>query len=129
MFSAFVNTFKIKELRNKILIVLGLVAIARLACNLPCPGVDPQALKLYFDKYDQASASGMFMGMFDLFTGGALHSFAVATLGIMPYISASIIMQLLTPVIPSLEKMVREGDVGRQKINQYTRYLTVLICI
>ncbi len=129
MFSAFSNAFKVKELRTKIFVMLGIVALCRLAANIPCPGVDPQALKIYFDKYNQMSASGMFMGMFDLFSGGALQEFAVATLGIMPYISASIIMQLLVPVIPSLEKMAREGDVGKQKITQYTRYLTVIICI
>lgn len=131
MFSAFVNSFKIKELRGKILVALGIIALSRLEAIIPCPGVDPHALKLYFEKYNQMgnSGAGAFMGMFDLFTGGALQNFAVGTLGIMPYISASIIMQLLTPVVPSLEKLVREGDVGRQKITQYTRYLTVIICL
>ncbi|OGV50423.1 MAG: preprotein translocase subunit SecY [Lentisphaerae bacterium GWF2_44_16] len=129
MFSAFLNSIKIKELRGRILFTAGIIILDRLAANIPCPGVDPSALKQYFSQFGQGSAEGMFMGMFDIFSGGALQQFAIATLGIMPYISASIIMQLLTPVLPSLEKLAREGDVGRQKINQYTRYLTVVICI
>ncbi len=103
--------------------------LVRLAANIPCPGVNPQALSDYFAMLNKSAASGTFVSMFDLFSGGALQKFAIATLGIMPYISASIILQLMVPVIPSLEKLAREGDVGRQKINQYTRYLTVLICI
>jgi preprotein translocase subunit SecY len=130
MFSAFANSIKIKELRSKLLFTAGIIILVRVAANIPCPGVDPKNLAKYFaDNFHQGSAGGMFMGMFDLFSGGALQKFAIATLGIMPYISASIIMQLLVPVIPSLEKMAREGESGRQKINQYTRYLTVLICI
>ncbi len=129
MFSAFINSLKIKELRNRIFFTAGIIVLVRLAANIPCPGVDPRALKVYFEQFGSTSAGGMFMGMFDLFSGGALQKFAIATLGIMPYISASIIMQLLTPVIPALEKISREGDSGRQKINQYTRYLTLLICL
>jgi preprotein translocase subunit SecY len=129
MFSAFANSFKIKELRNRIMIALGIVALTRIAASIPCPGVDPKALSDYFKQFSGASGAGGFLDMFDMFSGGALQNFAVATLGIMPYISASIIMQLLMPVIPSLEKMAREGESGKQKINQYTRYLTVLICI
>ncbi|MDD3118186.1 MAG: preprotein translocase subunit SecY [Victivallales bacterium] len=120
---------KIKELRSKILFTAGIIVLVRLAANIPCPGVDPIALKDYFNQFHQSSGGSGLVDMFDLFTGGALQHFAVATLGIMPYISASIIIQLLTPVLPSLEKMMREGDAGRQKINQYTRYLTVLICL
>ncbi len=129
MFSAFVNSFKITELRSRILFTAGVIVICRLAANIPCPGIDPVALKEYFTQFGPSTAEGMFMGMFDLFSGGALQQFAIATLGIMPYISASIIMQLLIPVVPSLEKLIREGDVGRQRINQYTRYLTILICL
>lgn len=129
MFSAFANCLKIKELRNRILFTAGIIILDRIAANIPCPGVDPLALKVYFEQFGPTSSEGMFMGMFDLFSGGALQYFAVATLGIMPYISASIIMQLLIPVLPALEKLQREGDVGRQKINQYTRYLTVVICL
>ncbi len=132
MLSAFKNAFKVKELRNKILFTLGIVALCRIAANIPTPGVDTHALNLYFNSFSQnmGSGTGAFLGMFDMFTGGALQKFAVATLGIMPYISASIIMQMLQPVIPQLEKMVREGgEAGRRKFNQYTRYLTLIICI
>ncbi|OGV52954.1 MAG: preprotein translocase subunit SecY [Lentisphaerae bacterium GWF2_52_8] len=127
MFSAFANSLKVKELRSRILFTAGVIVLCRVAANIPCPGVDPAALKGYFEQF--GGDVGMLMGMFDMFSGGALQQFAVATLGIMPYISASIIMQLLVPVLPQLEKLKREGDVGRQKINQYTRYLTVLICV
>ena len=129
MFSAFFNAFKIKELRGRIIFTAAVVVLCRVAANIPCPGVDTANLNEYFKHFSSDSATGMFMGMFDIFSGGALQHFAVATLGIMPYISASIIMQLLVPVIPSLEKLVREGDVGRQRIAQYTRYLTVIICL
>ena len=129
MFSAFINSFKVKELRNRIFFTMGIIVLCRVAANIPCPGVDTHNLSLYFTKIGQDTPAGMFMGMFDLFTGGALQQFAVGALGIMPYISASIIMQLLVPVLPSLEKLKREGEPGYAKINQYTRYLTILICI
>ena len=130
MFSAFVNAFKIKELRDRIFFTAGLVVLCRVAANIPCPGIDTANLQHYFDtKMTADSAGGQFMGMLDLFSGGALQQFAIGALGIMPYISASIIMQLLTPVIPSLEKLQREGEAGRNKINQLTRYLTIVICL
>lgn len=128
MFSAFFNSLKVKELRHRIFFAAGIIILCRIASTIPCPGVDPQALNLYVAEISKSSGGGVF-GMFDLFSGGALQKFAIATLGIMPYISASIIMTLLTPVLPALEKLQRQGDVGRQKINQYMRYLTVLICI
>ena len=121
MFSAFLNAFRIKELRNKIFFTAGVIVLCRIAANIPCPGVDTKNLKTYFDSFGADSAAGQFMGMFDLFSGGALQQFAIGALGIMPYISASIIMQLLVPVVPSLEKLSREGEVGRGRINQYTR--------
>ncbi|WP_176012648.1 preprotein translocase subunit SecY [Victivallis sp. Marseille-Q1083] len=129
MFAAFVNAFKVKELRSRLLFTAGIIVLVRVASNLPCPGVNSGALNQYLTNFSQEAASGGVMAMVNLFTGGALEQFAVATLGIMPYITSSIIMQLLTPVLPSLEKMSRDGESGRQKINQYTRYLTVLICI
>ena len=133
MLSAFGNAFKIKELRGKILFTIGVVALCRIAAIIPCPGVDTQALNLYVTQFggqSSGSGAGLFFGLYDMFTGGALENFAVATLGIMPYISASIIMQMLMPVIPQFERMIREGgDAGRQKFNQYTRYLTVVICL
>ena len=128
MFKAFINAFKIKELRNKILFSAAVVIVCRIAANIPCPGVNTANLKVYFDKLSQETA-GNFLGMIDLFSGGALQQFAVGALGIMPYISASIIMQLLVPVLPSLERLKREGEAGMNKINQYTRYLTIVICI
>jgi preprotein translocase subunit SecY len=131
MFSAFLNMIKIKELRTRLLFTAGIIILVRFASNIPCPGVNPAALKAYFEQHlsHSGSAGGSLMSMFDLFSGGALSQFALATLGIMPYITASIIMQLLVPVIPALEKLQREGDVGRQKINQYTRNHTVLVCL
>ena len=130
MFAAFWNTLKIKELRNRLLFTAGIIILIRVAANIPCPGIDPRALSMYFEShFGNTASSGGLLGMVDLFSGGALLKFALATLGIMPYITSSIVMQLLTPVLPSLEKMSREGDSGRQKINQYTRYLTVLICL
>ncbi len=130
MISAFSNSFKIPELRNKLLFTLGIIALCRLAANIPCPGIDPAALERLFDQLEKSSGgSSGIVGMVNLFSGGALQRFAVAALGIMPYISASIIMQLMTPVIPLLEKLKREGESGHQKITQWTRYLTLLICI
>ena len=128
MFKAFINAFKIKDLRNKILFSAAVIIVCRIAANIPCPGVNTANLKVYFDKLSQETA-GNFLGMIDLFSGGALQQFAVGALGIMPYISASIIMQLLVPVLPSLERLKREGEAGMNKINQYTRYLTIVICI
>ncbi|MBR4255040.1 MAG: preprotein translocase subunit SecY [Lentisphaeria bacterium] len=130
MFKAFINAFKIKDLRNKILFSAAVIIVCRIAANIPCPGVNTGNLKLYFDKLSQDTAgAGGFLGMIDLFSGGALQQFAVGALGIMPYISASIIMQLLVPVLPALERLKREGEAGMNKINQYTRYLTIVICV
>ncbi len=130
MLSIFVNAIKVKDVRNKVLFTLGIIALCRIMANIPTPGVDTKALNIYFQQFGATSGAGMFFGMFDMFTGGALEKFAIATLGIMPYISAAIIMQMLQPVVPQFEKMVREGgESGRQKFNQYTRYLTLIICI
>lgn len=129
MFSAFINSFKIKELRTRIFFTAGVIVLCRVIANIPCPGVDTDNLGKYFNGLANDSAAGQFMGMFDLFSGGALQQFAIGALGIMPYISASIIMQLLVPVLPALEKIKREGEVGQARINQYTRYLTIVICM
>ena len=130
MFKAFLNAFKIKDIRSKILFSAAVIIVCRIAANIPCPGVNTSNLKAYFDKLSQDTAgAGGFLGMIDLFSGGALQQFAVGALGIMPYISASIIMQLLVPVLPSLERLKREGEAGMNKINQYTRYLTIVICL
>ena len=126
MLAAFVNCFKIKELRNKIFITLTLLFVARIGASIPLPGLDPLPLKAFM--MSKASGSGGVLGLYNMFTGGALLKGAVFGLGIMPYISASIIMQLLGAISPSLARLQQEGESGRQKVAQYTRYLTVLIC-
>jgi preprotein translocase subunit SecY len=127
MFSAFTNSMKIPELRSRILYTLGLLFVARAAANIPLPGINPEPLQRFFA--DQtAGGSGGLMGLYNMFTGGALLKGSVGALGIMPYISASIIFQLMTAVVPMLSRLQQEGDVGRQKLTQYTRYATVLIC-
>ena len=128
MFSAFLNSWKIPELRRRILFTLGIVAIARIGANIPCPGVDPTALAEYIDRI-QRQVGGSFVGLAMLLTGGGLQNCAVFALGVMPYISGSIIMTLLTAVVPTLERLKQEGESGRAKLIQYGRYLTVLICI
>lgn len=120
MLSAFLNSLKIEEVRNKLLLTIGLVAVYRVGSHIVIPGADPIAIQ------NLAAQSG-WLQLADMFSGGAFSNFAVFALGIMPYISASIIMQLLTPVIPRLEKLKDEGQQGQQKINQYTRYLTVAL--
>ncbi|MGP8049241.1 MAG: preprotein translocase subunit SecY [Desulfobaccales bacterium] len=100
-----------------------MLAVYRLGCHIPTPGIDPQALMAFF-----AAQRGTIFGLFDMFSGGALQKFAVFALGIMPYISASIIMELLKIVLPSIEKLYKEGEAGQKKIKQYTRYGTVVIC-
>jgi len=128
MFQAFVNAFKIPELRKRILFTLGLIFICRLLALVPSPGVDMAALEQVINQLAKSAGGGV-MGMIDMFSGGALARCAVGALGIMPYISASIIIQLMTAVIPQLERLAREGDTGRMKITQYTRYLTLIICL
>jgi preprotein translocase subunit SecY len=128
MFSAFTNSLKIPELRSRIFYTLFLLFIARVGAHIPLPGIDPHPLQNFFA--DQtASGGGALVGLYNMFTGGALVKGAVCALGIMPYISASIIFQLMTAVVPALSRLQQEGDVGRQKLTQYTRYATVLICL
>jgi preprotein translocase subunit SecY len=128
MFSAFTNSMKIPELRSRILYTLGLLFVARVGAHIPLPGVDPKPLQLFFADQTTGGASAM-MGLYNMFTGGALLKGAVCALGIMPYISASIIFQLMTAIVPALSRLQQEGDVGRQKLTQYTRYATVFICV
>ena len=128
MLSAFSNSLRIPELRQRILFTFGIIFVCRLIAAVPTPGVDAVALREFMAMV-RATAGGSFVGLFDLFSGGALENCAVGALGVMPYISASIILQLMTAVVPALERLAREGDTGRQKITQYTRYLTVLLCI
>lgn len=128
MLSAFINSFKVEELRKRILFTFGIVFLCRLVSVVPTPGVDATELQNLI-QHISSQVGGGILGLVDLFSGGAMSNCAIGALGIMPYISASIILQLLTAVVPSLERLAREGDVGRQKITQYTRYLTVLICL
>ena len=128
MFSAFVNCFKIPELRDRIVMMLGLIIVARVGANIPLPGLDPRPLQEFFQS-QQGTAGGNLLGLYNMFTGGALLKGALFALGIMPYISASIIFQLMGSVVPSLSRLQQEGEVGRQKITQYTRYATVAICV
>ena len=113
---------KATELRHRILFTLAALVVYRLGTWIPIPGVDPHILASVFQK-----TGGGLLGMFDMFSGGALKRMTIFALNIMPYISASIILQLLTSVVPSLEAMKKEGEAGRKKINKYTRYTTVLI--
>jgi len=118
------NISKVPELNRRIIITLILLAIFRVGVFIPTPGIDAGALSEFFK-----SASGTLLDFATMFTGGALERFSVFSLGIMPYISASIILQLLTVVIPQLEKLSKEGEQGRRKITQYTRYLTVVLSV
>jgi preprotein translocase subunit SecY len=127
MLSAFANSIKIPELRKRILFTFGLVFICRVITAVPTPGVNAAALQEAIQAA-QRTAGGKFMGWIDLFSGGAFSNCAVGALSIWPYITASIILQLMTAVVPGLERLVREGDTGRQKLTQYTRYLTLAIC-
>ena len=128
MFKGFSNAFRIPELRKKILITLGLVAVCRLVSQIPTPGVDWRSLQAAIEDIRQASGGGM-LDWFDVFTGGALGQCAIGFLSIWPYISAQIVIQLLSSVIPSLEKLKKEGESGRQRLAQITRYLTIVICV
>lgn len=125
MFNAFVNCFKIPELRQRILFTLSMIFIARVGANIPLPGINPLPLQEYYSSLK--GAGGSLLGLYNMFTGGALLNGAVFALGIMPYISAAIIMQLMSAVVPTLARLQQEGDIGRQKITQYTRYLTIAI--
>jgi preprotein translocase subunit SecY len=119
-FEAIANVFRVPDLRNRILFTLAMLAIYRLGGHIPTPGVDA----LRFEEFVKQNA-GSFLGFIDLFSGGTFRRLTIFALGIMPYITASIILQLLTVVIPTLEKLQKEGELGRRKITQWTRYLTV----
>ncbi|MDX8388912.1 MAG: preprotein translocase subunit SecY [Mariprofundaceae bacterium] len=116
------NVGKIPELKNRILFVLGMLIVYRLGAHIPVPGIDAVVLAQFFDQ-----AQNSLLGLFDMFSGGALSRLTIFALGIMPYISASIIIQLMTVVSPKLEQLKKEGESGRRKITQYTRYGTVVL--
>lgn len=121
-FDTLQNIFKVEELKNRVLFTLALLAVYRIGCHIPTPGINGEALSKFLNEQ-----AGNFMMFFDMFSGGALSRVTIFALGIMPYISASIIMQLLTVVIPAIGKLAKEGEAGRKKIVKYTRYGTVLI--
>ncbi len=127
MLATFLNIFKIPELRNKILFTLGLLATYRIGFGVPVPGIDQKAM--HANTAPGGGGWGDLISTFELFTGGNLTQSTIFGLGIMPYISASIIFQLLVTVVPALEKLQQEGESGRKKIQEYTRYATVGLCI
>ncbi len=129
MWSAILNCWKVQELRTRIVFTAGIIILARMAAAVPCPGIDSIALHDYINNQLSDNALGGMLSMISMFSGGALEQFSVAALGIMPYITASIIIQLVSPAIPALDKLKREGEAGQQKISQYTRYLTLGICL
>jgi preprotein translocase subunit SecY len=124
LFEAFANMFRVPDLRKRLLFTLGLLAVYRLGGHIPTPGINLQAWANFF-----SSQAGSIFGFFDLFAGGNIRRLTVFALGIMPYITASIILQLLTVVVPTLEKLQKEGELGRRKITQWTRYLTIILSV
>ncbi len=128
MLQAFADTLKIPDLRKKLAITFAVIAVFRLGTFIPTPGIDGANLAKFFDNLARTQGGSLF-GVMNLFSGGAIHRLTIFALGIMPYISSSIIMQLLTVVIPSFEKLAKEGEIGRKKINQYTRYGTVVLSV
>ena len=122
MFESLLNAFRAPDIRRRIFFVLAMLIVFRFLAHVPVPGVDRQQLDAFFE-------GNPLFGLLDLFSGGGLSNFSIVGLGLNPYINASIIMQLMTGVIPSLQALSREGEYGRNKINQYTRYLTVPLAI
>ena len=123
MLSTILNAFRVPDIRRKLAFTAALLALYRLGAYIPVPGVDTEAVKAIQSNY----AGGGILNLLNTFTGGGLSRVALFALGIMPYITASIILQLLTVVSPSLEKLQKEGEVGQARITQYTRYLTVAL--
>jgi preprotein translocase subunit SecY len=121
---AFRNLFRIPDLRNRVLFTLALLAVYRIGAHIPTPGINTAVLTQIFEQ-----GQSSFLGIFDLFSGGNLRRLTIFALGIMPYITSSIILQLMTVVFPYLEKLQKEGELGRRKITQYTRYLTIVLSI
>src|SRR2546423_1775879 len=122
MFAWLANAWRVPELRKRVLFTFLILALYRLGSWIPAPGVDSQTIKDYFN-----SQGGTILGLLNVFSGGALSQFSLFALGIMPYVTASIILQLMTVVVPKLEQLQKEGEAGYAKINQYTRYLTVAL--
>ena len=123
MFSWLANAWRVPELRKRVLFTALVLALYRLGSWIPAPGVNSEQIQGYFNN----NGGGTILGLLSVFSGGALARFSLFALGIMPYVTASIILQLLTVVIPKLEELQKEGEAGMAKINQYTRYLTVAL--
>src|SRR5580658_10564418 len=119
-FEAVANVFRVADLRKRLMFTLALLAVYRLGSFIPIPGIDTLRFENFVDQNQ-----GGFLGYLNLFSGGSFRRLTIFALGIMPYITASIILQLLTVVVPTLEKLQKEGEIGRRKITQWTRYLTV----
>src|SRR5919201_5614895 len=122
MFEKLANIFRIPDLRKRVLFMLAMLAVYRLGGHIPTPGINAEALQRAFQE-----SGGNFLGLLDIFSGGNLRRLTIFALGIMPYITASIILQLLTVVYEPLAKLQKEGELGRKKITQWTRYLTVIL--
>src|SRR5580693_5720748 len=122
--TAFANLFRIEDLRNRLFFTLGLLAVYRIGAHIPTPGINTTVLEQMFNQ-----SAGSVLGIFDLFSGGNFRRLTIFALGIMPYITSSIILQLMTVVFPYLERLQKEGELGRRKITQYTRYLTIALSI
>jgi len=118
MLQAVVNAFKLRDLRNRIVFTLGVLVVFRLAAHIPLPGVDPEGLKRIFE-------ANQLLGLLNMFSGGAMMTFSIVAMGVYPYITAQIIVQLLQPIIPQLEELAQEGEAGRQKMALYTRLATI----
>src|SRR5579862_1397408 len=123
-FEAIANVFRIPDLRKRLLFTLALLAVYRVGAWIPIPGVDSHRFEDFVTQNQ-----GTVFGFFDMFSGGTFKRLTIFALGIMPYITSSIILQLLTVVVPSLEKLQKEGELGRRKITQWTRYLTVILAL
>ncbi len=128
MFESFINALRnlwqVPELRKRVIFTLSMLVVYRAGIHIPVPGIDQETLKTIW-----GGAAGTLFGVLDLFSGGNLRRISVFALGIMPYITSSIIFQLMTSVYPALKKIQEEGELGRRKITQYTRYLTVGLCL
>src|SRR6476659_7474494 len=124
MFSWLTNAWRVPELRRRVIFTAVILALYRLGSWIPAPGIDSSAIQNFFNTGGRGQ--GVF-GLLNTFSGSALSRFSIFALGIMPYVTASIILQLLTVVVPSLEQLQKEGEAGYAKINQYTRYLTVFL--
>src|SRR5690349_10560248 len=132
MFKTLANIFRVPELRNKVLFTLFMLAIYRVGFHVPIPGVDQGAFEKIFSKASSSgeeSAATRLANYVSLFSGGSLSQSTIFGLGVMPYISASIIFQLLATVVPTLEKLQKEGQTGQRKIQEWTRYATVPLCV